>query len=445
MKLGIRVISRDVIKPSSPKIHDLNPYKLCLFDQLTPHTYVLLIFFYPRNESNSNINQTLTRLKSSLSETLNLYHPFSGRTNDNIFVDRFEEGVPFIETRVDCTLSKFLKHLEIESLDQFLPCKPFCNEDLRKPLNYVQVNVFACGGIALTWCLSHKIIDGATISSFFHAWAAISRGFIDQAPHPNLTQASTMFPPAESIPRHYLSLVDNLWFRKGNYVTRLFFFNSHSISRLKAKIKGIGNTTPSANQALCVLLWKYFMIASREVSSTPKLSVLVQPVNLRPRTNPPMSSTSTGNIFRGAIAVSDPAETHIELEKLLNILTEAIAIYDSDYLASLQGHGGFEVISERLKQQQQLVSSLDPEILTITSCRGFGFNEVDFGFGKPVWLGVMGKGGQASTNFVMLHDSRYGNDGIEAWVTLDEPKMRVLEHDHEFLTFVSPNHKLSSL
>jgi shikimate O-hydroxycinnamoyltransferase len=107
-KIEVHIISKELIKPSSPAIQQKKPYELTLFDQLTPTTYSPAIFFYPMNDVNFNNITAKTRidsLKKSLSETLNLYYPFSGRVKDNLFIDCFSEGVPFLEAQVNCRLS----------------------------------------------------------------------------------------------------------------------------------------------------------------------------------------------------------------------------------------------------------------------------------------------------------------------------------------------------
>ncbi|KAH1037976.1 hypothetical protein J1N35_039719 [Gossypium stocksii] len=84
MKFEAQILSKEIIKPSSPEIHNKEPFKLCVFDQLTPTTYVPIIVFYA--QSVTNTTNILTQLKKSLSETLNIVYPFSGRTFSNMFI-----------------------------------------------------------------------------------------------------------------------------------------------------------------------------------------------------------------------------------------------------------------------------------------------------------------------------------------------------------------------
>lgn len=66
----------------------------------------------------------------------------------------------------------------------------------------------------------------------------------------------------------------------------------------------------------------------------------------------------------------------------------------------------------------------------------FGFYEADFGWGKPIWVSSIGSSGTVLMNLIILVETRLG-DGIEAWVTLDEPDMARLESNPELLTFAS--------
>ncbi|CAN0923384.1 Vinorine synthase [Linum grandiflorum] len=87
-------------------------------------SYSPLVLFYPNHAPISHVS---TRLKWSLSQTLSLYYPLAGRITDNFAISDFNEGVPFVETRVECTLHDFLgsvvddQSLLLGSLNNFLP------------------------------------------------------------------------------------------------------------------------------------------------------------------------------------------------------------------------------------------------------------------------------------------------------------------------------------
>ncbi|KAJ8759165.1 hypothetical protein K2173_004172 [Erythroxylum novogranatense] len=218
--MEVHIVSRETVKPSSPAIVTKKPYKLSLFDQLTPTTHTPIIFFYSKNRSNSNTTQVLARLERSLSETLDSYLFLSGRTRDNRFIDCFDEGVPFFEASVSVGLSDFLKHHEHEWLNRLVAYRPYTKEALDSPVLAIQVSVFACGGIAIGVSASRKLMDAHTGSFFFKTWAAMCRGDVSDGINPQVDEASMYFPTRDSFPQNHLSQMESLWFTEANYVTR---------------------------------------------------------------------------------------------------------------------------------------------------------------------------------------------------------------------------------
>ncbi|KAF3434038.1 hypothetical protein FNV43_RR25141 [Rhamnella rubrinervis] len=450
VNMEVTIISKQNVKPSSSSshLHLLKPYKLCLFDQLTPVTYPSFIFFYPISDPNFNLRETLVRLKKSLSETLTLYFPFSGRTKNNLYIDDFHEGLVYLEAKVNYRMSDYFKLKDIELLNLFIPYQPFCKEkETLVPQIAFQVNLFACGGIALGVSTCHKVSDGNTVSYLLKSWAAIFSGSPDKVIHPDLAKSSSLFPPRHDMPLNYSALMDHLWFKESNYVTRRFVFNAESISKLRAKAKSESVPEPSRIETLTCFIWKQAMAASWKLSGSTRTSVVAHAVNLRSRMKPNSLGTSTGNMFWWGLVAANPSETEIELHDLVRLLKEALAVYDNkEFLEALQGEHGFSAVSDFMDQVETMLSmeSEKPDIFAFTRWTNSFFNEVDFGWGKPYWLGVMGKVGPAFRNLVIFVDTQWGK-GIEAWITLEDRLMAVLENDPGFLAFASPNPHISSL
>ncbi|KAL5569414.1 hypothetical protein UlMin_025989 [Ulmus minor] len=446
--MEVTIISRDTIKPSSSSLSHLKPYKLCFFDQLTPVTYTPVILFYAINVPSSNLPTILALLKKSLSEALTLYYPFSGRIKNNLYIDDFDSGIPYKEATVSCRMSEYLKLKDTESLDKFLPILPYRKEtETSGPNCAFQVNIFACGGIAFGCCLSHKKGDGATFSSLIKTWAAIFRGCPDKIIHPNLSGASLAFPARSDLAASHLALMDEMWFKEGNYITKRFLFDAKAIATLRGKAQSENVSRPSRNEVLTGFIWKRATVAASVASDKPpRLSIAAHAVNLRPRMKPQSIELPTGNLFWWAIIAANPTNANEqELDQLVGLLKEVLENFDNDYLETLKGEDGYSTINGHLEQIGALFSMDQdkPDIFAFTAWNGF-FNDVDFGWGTPFWIGVLGKVGPASRNLVVLIDSQWGN-GIEAWITLEEKQMRVLENDGEFLAFASPNPGISRL
>lgn len=73
------------------------------------------------------------------------------------------------------------------------------------------------------------------------------------------------------------------------------------------------------------------------------------------------------------------------------------------------------------------MDSLEPEVYAFTSWTKI-LREVDFGWGKPFWIGVMGKAEPTSRNLIVFVETQWSK-GIEVWVTLEEKQMAILEKD----------------
>jgi shikimate O-hydroxycinnamoyltransferase len=124
-------------------------------------------------------------------------------------------------------------------------------------------------------------------------------------------------------------------------------------------------------------------------------------------------------------------------------LREAITKIDGDFVKSLQVDGGFtkhcELVKEMVEACASAASSSGMNYIAFTSWCNFGLYDIDFGWGKPIWVSLVGSSGNSEavfSNLVLLMDTRSG-DGIEAWVSLDKEDMVVLGQDKELLAFAS--------
>ncbi|KAM5555913.1 hypothetical protein ABKV19_023702 [Rosa sericea] len=239
-----------------------------------------------------------------------------------------------------------------------------------------QVNVFACGGIAIGGSASHKLCDGLAANSILESWAAI-------------------FP---LLPKKYLDLVDSFWFKENNYVTRRFVFSVKAITTLQEKSKSKCVPKPSRNEALTCFIWKHAMASSRALSpgTSPRTSIVAHATNMRSRMKPQTWSTNIiGNFFWWATTVVDSSklgEDH-ELCDLVHLINESLKGFGRGYFESHQGEEGFKVISNYFNQLEVLLSSISPpEVYLFTNWTSI-FHKLDFGWGKPFWVGLMGKSG----------------------------------------------------
>ncbi|KAK4854349.1 hypothetical protein QYF36_022638 [Acer negundo] len=83
------------------------------------------------------------------------------------------------------------------------------------------------------------------------------------------------------------------------------------------------------------------------------------------------------------------------------------------------------IMSESLRKIGELACRERVDYLGFTSWCKLGFYEMDFGWGKPIWVSSIGSSGSLVLNLVILVETRSG-DGIESWMTLDEQDMAIL-------------------
>ncbi|MFQ6656011.1 hypothetical protein Gotur_026297 [Gossypium turneri] len=386
-----------MVKPSSSK-DLLKPFQLSLIDQVSTTNYVPFIFFYPKPcDSHIDGSQFSNQPKQSLSKALTQFYPLSGRTRNNLLISHYDKGVPFVEARVKGRLSDFIEAtgevLELEALNQLLPCRPFCFFQDYSALPQLGI----------------QIIDATTISCFLKTWAAFSLGSNGEIPDPDLLEAgSRFFRPMESMPTSIN--FKRLLFNEGRRKSRSFVFDANAIATLMFKAKSKSLEQPSRVASLGAFLWKHAIQASRSVSGSRKPAILCQTVNIRRKMKPQLPDYSIGNLVNK---------------------------YSQDLLQE------FRTIKEQQTEIAEMVSEGNAEFYTLVSWLNTLDGKQDFGWRKSSLFSIPGVDSHNpgfSDRFI-LKQARHHNS-IEAWVTLPDKVMAVLEQDPDFLAFASPNPSL---
>ncbi|CAI0382170.1 unnamed protein product [Linum tenue] len=442
MKLEVKTISKQTIKPSSPTPPHLKTFHLSLLDQLLPPPYAPLILFYPNYQGGVVSSSRLDALKSSLSETLTRFYPLAGTLSpDDLAIDCDDRGANFVEARADCTMNRFLTQPDLLSLPKLLPVDPVGPIVEPRHVSNVQVTEFACGGIAIGICISHKILDGVALGTFLKAWTATAAGGEEEketnsALNPNFI-AGTLFPAGGS---HWLRDASMpMWgsfFKTGKCVTRRIVFDSAAIRSLKARIISPAGTRV---EIVSALLWKSIMEASERVTGTQKPSLLTHLVNLRKRVEPPLSENSLGNLLWISSAKHDPKTEHpskpSDLGELAGKVRESISKIDDGFVGRLRGKGSESAMAETFDEIVEMKMKKEgADFVGFSSWCRMGFYGSDFGWGKPIWVSSYGVGGSVFMNLVILADTPCG-EGVEAWVTMDEDEMAVVAGNEEMTKF----------
>ncbi|XP_021902548.1 vinorine synthase-like [Carica papaya] len=417
--MEVEIIAREKIKPSSPTPQNLRILNLSLLDQLMFPMYIRTVMLYPTTHNLNDTPKRLQLLKKSLSETLNRFYPLAGKLRDDISIDCDDEGANFVEARVHCTLHQFLSQPDfVSSLEKFLPCElVLMGSGAGACITNVQVNVFECGGIGIALCVSHKVVDFSSITTFVKAWTATARDDFSVIPS---FAACSLFPAVTDLSTRSLHV--ELVVAEKNCVRRRFVFDGPAITSLKARSSSSSTGfIPSRVEAVSALIMKCMIAAAQERhGGKPRPSLMTHAVNLRSRMSPPLSDKGIGN-FVLEVGRIRSAEQSRELVELARELRDAISKVDVKKL-------GAEIL-EKVKERDELASKEGVDYVAFTSWCRFGLYEVaDFGWGKPVW--ITNNVSDRFKNLVVLVDTRLG-DGIEAWITMDEQEMNIITKNNQ--------------
>ncbi|XP_061347025.1 stemmadenine O-acetyltransferase-like [Gastrolobium bilobum] len=444
--MEIKITSRETIKPFLPTSDEHKFFQLCLFDQLQLITYLPTLLFYPKKEGLQEPYHVCAQLKKSLSETLTIFYPLAGRRKSHTFITCNDEGVLFLEAKVNLNMVEFLTPPKLEFLNKLLPCEPnkvhLNGEALPQVL--VQVNIFSCGGIAIGTCNLHTLLDGCSGSLFYSTWAAICSGSRQERPHPDFYSASSFFPPLNHLSLHdHVAHEDSQTQKK--CTTRRFVFNAESINTLRAEAKdddGESSKSPTRYEALAAFIWKHMTLACKtESRDSTRPSVAIHIVDMRRRMGEPFSKYTIGNILWPVMAFCETVNANTGIGYLVSIAREKFGKLSRELYLRVKSDPNI-LGSNQCVNLPQGIETRSPIPVVLTSWCGLNFNELDFGWGKPLWVGVRGGDQETLPNVAVIIET---DAGMEAWLTMEMQHIVILEKDMEFLRLALPNPSVSNI
>ncbi|KAJ4848945.1 hypothetical protein Tsubulata_034181 [Turnera subulata] len=431
--MEVKILSQKLVKPSTPTSHQL--LKISYLDQIAPPAYLPFIFYYQADakpipaEQDERCNQ----LERSLSETLSLYYPLAGRYNqDKLMVDCNDEGAFFVEAKADGNLDQLLQGKpEGNVLNRLLPFED--EMSFRTILLAVQINRFDCGGLAIGMCLSHKIADGSTASSFINAWATASRVGINEVTSPGF-DAGSLFPSTEALT--YVPAPPSIS-NDTKIVTKRFVFGGDAIFKLKARAMehtcySDSKNLPSRVQVVTAMIWKALMGINQAKHNQLRTSLLVSSYNLRDKMALPVPQSSFGNLYRMVVTRFQPTHKNPEFQELVTLFNHSVTKAKED-TAKIANPGDMVALaSNSSREVGEEVKSGGVDVCIISSLSRFPFYDADFGWGKPHWFSSVHK----PLEIGLLLDTKCGT-GIEAWMSLEEKRMLQFEQDQDIVAFTS--------
>uniref|UniRef100_A0A7N0UKJ1 Uncharacterized protein n=1 Tax=Kalanchoe fedtschenkoi TaxID=63787 RepID=A0A7N0UKJ1_KALFE len=235
--MEVKIASEIWLRPSSTTPPHLRHYRLSLLDQLIPVDSVPFIFFYKHDEL-INLNQKLDLLKNKLSQILSDFYVLAGKMmEDGLTVDCNDDGVRYVEARVDCEMREFLARPDLLQMNKLVPSRDVLKMHAEGThVASIQINVFKCESLAIGLSISHKIVDGAGIGVFMNAWAAAARRSVDYSnPKPNFNTSSVF--PAENLWLKEVAAAAVSSVKPGSFITKRLGSRKELIAHLQTDHK----------------------------------------------------------------------------------------------------------------------------------------------------------------------------------------------------------------
>ncbi|KAL9150365.1 hypothetical protein ABFS82_12G163900 [Erythranthe guttata] len=151
-------------------------------DQTGFLTHVPTIYFYrPSLNWLTSSKQTMFEtLKDSLSRVLVHFYPLAGRlrwlAGSRLELDCNGKGIELIEARTESDLDELGDFSPSPHFDHLIPQMNYSSPIDEIPLLSVQLTEFRCGGVTLSYNISHAATDGQSALHFITEWARLARG-----------------------------------------------------------------------------------------------------------------------------------------------------------------------------------------------------------------------------------------------------------------------------
>lgn len=399
-----------------------------------------ILFF---KTSCNEFDETVERLKSSLSSILVHFYPLAGRLafgdeQERLEIDCNDEGVLFFEASTNLHFHD-LEISEFEFRPVFKRLVPALRhyQENELPLLSIQVTAFNGGGICIGTRLHHIVADGNSYWHFMQSWAECCRGVpISRYPehkrdffrHSNIIKNTSNIGAADrkctfheskeaqrkscktdgetqnlqpQMPGHQnesseTKLLDSNQMYKINEVDRpvekgnqpkdliykTFHCSKEMIQKQKAQAEKNGNQAFSSFVTVAAHFWRC-IVKARQIPDEWPVSMLLL-VDVRNRANPPLSSAYFGNCVQITFANSTARELLSQIVSFAcSLIKEAVNKCTEESLINVIK---WEESNWRNKDRKKPEKDPMRERCTVhvVSSPRFPVYEVDYGWGRPV-------------------------------------------------------------
>ncbi|KAJ1276335.1 hypothetical protein BS78_05G206800 [Paspalum vaginatum] len=413
LAFAVRRREPKLVVPAAPTARETK--RLSDIDAHLPlRSHVQLMFFYRDGRGSRAGDDPAAIIRRALAEALVPYYPLAGRVREvearKLVVDCTGEGVLFVEADADVRLAV----LEAAGLRPPIPCieqllfdVEGSNGILNCPILLIQVTRLLCGGFVLAIRLNHTLCDADGIAQFTSAVAELSRGLpaptvapvwsrkLLDAPvlrHRKYDAVPEPPPPAEAM------------------ITRTFTFGSRDVAAIKKRLPRRLQDTATSFEALTAALWRARTAA---LGLPPDKEVwLVIVVNCRRLPELGLPNGYYGNaVVPQTVVTTAGALLAGSLSSAAEMVREAKATVTAEYVRWVADH---------LMLPGRPAKAIG-NIFILSDNRHAGFHRVDFGWGVPVFGGVVTTVFGAS--FLLAVANGDGEEAMAVPIVLPRPAM----------------------
>nr|XP_043634105.1 shikimate O-hydroxycinnamoyltransferase-like [Erigeron canadensis] len=400
MKISVREMT--MVKPT-----DETPRRKLwssILDVVHPNLHTEIVYFY-RSNGDANFFDTQV-LKDALSRALVAFYPLGGRLkeyqNGRVEVNCQGQGALFVEAESDGVIDYFGEFAPTMELRKLIPAVDHSLPIESKPVLILQVTYFKCGGVSLGVGMFHSVVDAASMIHFINTWSEMARG-LDQITIPPFidpTLLSARNPPqpvfehVEYKPAYSPSALKSVLLQKApsdeTTVSSIFKLTRDQLDSLKVKSKEDGNTiiNYSTFELLAGHIWK--CICKARGLSDDQETKLYFAIDGRARFQPSLPNGYFGN---GALlGTTIPTTVAGEVKSnpssyAASKIHDAIVIRDNNYLRSTLDY--LELQPPNMKAVLfGIFQSCNSSNLAISSWAKFPLYDADFGWGRPIFVGL---------------------------------------------------------
>ncbi|KAM3281508.1 spermidine hydroxycinnamoyl transferase-like [Capsicum chacoense] len=365
--------------------------------------HVQTIYYY--RPSQDYFTSTCNILKTSLSKALVHFYPLAGRLRwidgSRLELDCDASGAVLTEAESDAKLDDLGDQFSLSPdhislfphIDYTIPISEI-------PLLFVKLTKFKCGAIALSFAISHAVVDGQGGPFFLSEWARLARGEpLMFAPFHDRKVLKAGEPPIASptLDEHVQFNPPPLLMGKFKNETKGYRLKltKHQVETLREKANQGRNLEDSKERSytryevMTAHIWRCACKArGHKFEQLTSLSICV---NIRSKMHPPLPKTYFGNAIIDVNVVSVSGDiTSSPLEYVARKVRETIEMVTSDYVNSAIN---FLIKQQDLSKYQDIHRIRNKEgpsygnpNLAVISWMSLPLSGLDFGWGKEIYM-----------------------------------------------------------